>query len=154
MGSKSKGVSENTFTQMHVLYIPGHWLLFSLCCLWDKMKAWGTCNKWMEINVSLKLIILSFVLFYPYYLTRETLVYDRWLARIAGSNPARGMDVASCESSVVSGRDLCDGPITLLEDFYRMRCVWVWSRKLSNEEAWTQWGCRAIRKISQTRGEL
>ena len=72
--------------------------------------------------MSLNLIISSFVLFYPYSLKREALVCSRSLARIAGSNTARGMNVASFDCSAVSGRDLCDGPFTLLKDSYRS-CV-------------------------------
>jgi len=34
-----------------------------------------------------------------------------------------------------SGRRLCDGLITHLEESYRVRCVWVWSRSLDGEEA-------------------
>jgi hypothetical protein len=45
------------------------------------------------------------------------------LARIAGSNPAEGLDISlslflSCESFVLSGRDLRDGPIPGQEEFY------------------------------------
>ena len=87
------------------------------------MKARGTCHSCKVKNVSLKPIISSFVLFYPFYLKREALVCGHSLARIAVSNPARGMDVASFDCSAVSGRDLCDGPITLIKDSYRARCV-------------------------------
>ena len=69
--------------------------------------------------MSLKLIISSFVLFYPYSFKREALVCGRSLARIAGSNTARGMNIASFECSAVSGRDLRDGPFTFLKDSYR-----------------------------------
>jgi len=31
------------------------------------------------------------------------------------------------ECCVLSGRGLCDGPITRLEEFYRVLCAWVWS---------------------------
>ena len=40
-------------------------------------------------------------------------------ARIAGSNPAGGMDVC-CECCVLSGRVLCDGPIPRPEESYRL----------------------------------
>jgi hypothetical protein len=43
------------------------------------------------------------------------------LAGIAGSNPARGMDV--CILCVLSGRGLCDGPVTRPEESYRVWCV-------------------------------
>ena len=32
-----------------------------------------------------------------------------------------------CECCVLSGRVLCDGPITRPEESYRVWCVWVWS---------------------------
>jgi hypothetical protein len=49
-------------------------------------------------------------------------VFGRWLAGIVGSNPARGMDVC-CECCVLSGRGLCDGLITRLEESYLVWCV-------------------------------
>jgi len=83
------------------------------------VKACGTSQNCKEKNVLLKLIILSFVLFYPYSLKREELVCSHSLDRIAGSNTASGMNVASFDCSAVSGRDLCDGPFTFLKDSYR-----------------------------------
>ena len=48
------------------------------------------------------------------------------LTGIAGSNPAGGMNVfESCECCVLSGRDLCDGPISRPEESYRLWCVIV-----------------------------
>jgi hypothetical protein len=48
-----------------------------------------------------------------------------WVAGIAGSNPARkDMDVCFCECCVLSGRGLCDGPISRPEESYRV-CVCV-----------------------------
>ena len=42
----------------------------------------------------------------------------------------------SCECGVCSGGTLCVfGLITRPEESYRVRCVWVWSRNLDNEEA-------------------
>jgi hypothetical protein len=41
------------------------------------------------------------------------------LEGITGSNPAEDMDV-SCECCVLSGTGLCDGPITLPEESYRV----------------------------------
>jgi len=43
-------------------------------------------------------------------------VYGLSLTEIAGSNPVRGMDVCLDECWVLSGRVLCDGPITRAED--------------------------------------
>ena len=48
--------------------------------------------------------------------------YGRWLAGIAGSNPAGGMHV-SRECYVLSGTGLCDALITRPEEFYRAWCV-------------------------------
>jgi len=45
-------------------------------------------------------------------------------AEIVGSNPIEGMDV-SCECCVLSGRGLCDGLITCLEESHRMWCIVV-----------------------------
>jgi hypothetical protein len=67
------------------------------------------------------------------------------LAGIADSNPAGGMDVC-CECCVLSGRGLCDGPITRPEEFHWVWCVWVWSRNLNNEEPRPTLGCRATKK--------
>jgi hypothetical protein len=50
-------------------------------------------------------------------------VRGRLVARIAGSNPAAGIDVClSCFYVVFScvGRGLCDGPITRPEESYRV----------------------------------
>jgi hypothetical protein len=44
------------------------------------------------------------------------------LAGIAASNPAGCMGV-SCECFLLSGRGLCDGPISRLEESYRVWCV-------------------------------
>jgi hypothetical protein len=43
------------------------------------------------------------------------------LARIAGSNTAGCMDI--CCEYCMSGRRLCDGPISRPEEFYRLWCV-------------------------------
>jgi hypothetical protein len=46
-------------------------------------------------------------------------VCGRSLAGIVGSNPARGIDVSlSCECYVLSGRGLCESPITHTEESY------------------------------------
>jgi hypothetical protein len=55
------------------------------------------------------------------------------------------MSVCS-ECCVLSGRGLCDGPITCPEDSYRVWCVWLWFRSLKNEGALAHYGCRAIKK--------
>ena len=40
-----------------------------------------------------------------------------------------------CDSCVLSGRGLCDGPIARSEESYRVWCVWVWPRNPKNDEA-------------------
>ena len=44
------------------------------------------------------------------------------LAGIAVSNPAGARLSISCECGVLSGRGLCDWPITCPEESYRMWC--------------------------------
>jgi hypothetical protein len=51
-------------------------------------------------------------------------VCGRSLAGIASSNPAGAWMSVSCECLVLSGRDLCDGPIPRPEESYRA-CVCV-----------------------------
>jgi len=50
----------------------------------------------------------------------------------------------SCESCVLSGRGLCAELITRPEESYQVRCVWVWSWILDNEEVLAHWGCCAM----------
>ena len=52
-------------------------------------------------------------------------VYDRSLAGIAVSNPARAWMSVCWECCVLSGRGLCDGLITRPEESYRLWCVIV-----------------------------
>ena len=70
-------------------------------------------------------------------------VCGRSLTGIAGSNPTGGMESVSRESCVLSGRVLCEGPITRPEDSYRLCCVLVcdlessWMRRRSSPgELW------------------
>ena len=51
-------------------------------------------------------------------------VCGRSPAEIVGSNPTGGMDVC-CECCVLSGKGLCDGPITHPEESCRLWCVVV-----------------------------
>jgi hypothetical protein len=44
---------------------------------------------------------------------------DRFLLEIVGSNLTGDMDVC-CECCVLSGRGLCEGPITRPEESYRL----------------------------------
>jgi hypothetical protein len=53
----------------------------------------------------------------------------------------------SRECCVLSGRILCNGPITRPEESYRMWCVWVWSRNLNSDGVLAHQCCRAMKKI-------
>jgi len=57
-------------------------------------------------------------------------VCGRSPAEIVGSNPNGGMDVC-CECFVLSGRGLCDEPITPPEKSYALWCVVVWDLETS-----------------------
>ena len=48
---------------------------------------------------------------------------------------------------MLSGRGLCDEPITHPEESYWVWCVWVWSWILDNKEAFAQWGLLCHDKI-------
>jgi hypothetical protein len=53
----------------------------------------------------------------------------------------------SCECCVLSGRGLCVGLVTRLEESYRAWCVWVWSWSFENWDGLgPPRGCRAIEK--------
>jgi hypothetical protein len=60
----------------------------------------------------------------------KALVCGRFFARMVGSNPAKFMAV-SYECCVLPGRGLCDGPITLPEESYRVWCVSEYDHKSS-----------------------
>jgi hypothetical protein len=66
-------------------------------------------------------------------------VCGRTLAGIACLNPAGGMDVCF-ECCVLSGRGLCDGPITLPEESYKLWCVVLCSWSPDHEEAMAHQG--------------
>jgi hypothetical protein len=72
----------------------------------------------------------------------------RWLAGIASSNPAGGMNV-SCECSVLEDRGPSDGLITRPEESYRVCCVqYVCDREASTmRRSWPTVGCRSTKKI-------
>ena len=62
------------------------------------------------------------------------------LTGIVGTNTADGMDIY-CECCVLSGRGLCDGLITRLDESYRLwRIVVRDLEKCVNEKALFQWG--------------
>jgi hypothetical protein len=54
--------------------------------------------------------------------------------RLIRIQPGAYMSVL-CECCVLSDRILCNGPVTRLEESYRVWCVWVWSRNRNNDEA-------------------
>ena len=62
------------------------------------------------------------------------------LTGIVGSNPTGACMSVYCECCVLSGRGLCDGPITHPEESDGMWCVWVWSWNFDNEEDLVHWG--------------
>ena len=64
----------------------------------------------------------------------KTSVCGHSLVGIAGSNPAGGMDVC-CECCVLSGRGLCDGPITRPGESYHVWFVAVYDLKISRRSA-------------------
>ena len=67
-------------------------------------------------------------------------VYGRSPAEILGSNSTGDMSVC-CECCVLSGRGLCIGLITRLEESYRLWCVVVCDlENLVNEKALAYWG--------------
>jgi hypothetical protein len=53
----------------------------------------------------------------------KAMVYGHSLTGTTGSNSAGGMDVCLCKCCVLSGRGLCEGPITRPEESYRVWCV-------------------------------
>jgi hypothetical protein len=94
----------------------------------------------------INLLIQIYFLLIPEAAWSKAWVFNRLLAGIAGTNPAEAWVSVSCECCVLSGRVLGYGPIPRPEEFYRMWCVWVWSRNF-NSEAWLHQGCRAIKKL-------
>ena len=77
-----------------------------------------------------KLSLKKNYLRYKYYIQillaacTKAWVGGRSLEGITVSNSAGDMDV-SCECYVLLGTGLCDGPITLPEESYRVWCVYV-----------------------------
>jgi hypothetical protein len=76
----------------------------------------------------------------PVAVRSKASVYSSSLVGVAGSNQARDMDV--CLLCVLSGRDLCDGPITRPDDSYRLRYIVVCDRETSwKRKPWPTGGC-------------
>jgi hypothetical protein len=70
----------------------------------------------------------------------EAQVCGRSPAEIVDSNPAEGMDVCR-NCCVMSGRGLCDDPVTRPEKSYRMCCVVLCDLETSKkEEAMARFG--------------
>jgi hypothetical protein len=59
----------------------------------------------------------------PAFARSKAWVCGRSSAEIVGLNPTGGMDSVCCECCVLSGRSLCDKPITRPEKSYRLWCV-------------------------------
>ena len=65
------------------------------------------------------------------------------LTGIVGTNTADGMDIY-CECCVLSGRGLCDGLITRLDESYRLWCVVVCDiETVRARRPWLTGGCCA-----------
>jgi hypothetical protein len=71
---------------------------------------------------------------------------DRMLGLLVRIPPVSWMSVA-CECCVLSGRVLCDGPITRPEESYRLWCVIGCDLEIPKmRETWPVLGCCAIQK--------
>jgi len=118
----------------------------------------ATTRQCSPYNIHIFNLTLTFYNSLPHFRTKpipgaarpKVWVCGRSFAGRAGSNPTRGMDVCY-ECCVLSGRGLCDGPITRTEESYRLcTCVWVWSCILDNEVALADW---EILRHGRVRGE-
>jgi hypothetical protein len=113
------------------------------------------CRISKRLNCFRVTVTLNFITVFPRFVLipvaarSKAWVCGRSLAGIAGSNPPPPQGAwqsLSCECCVLSGRGLCDGPITRLEESYRMWCIWVWSRNLRIRRPRPTRGCRAMKK--------
>jgi hypothetical protein len=96
-----------------------------------------------NFNFSLSLGIIPNVIFLspiPVAAWSNAWVCVLSLAGIAGSNPARIMDVCC----VLWVKYICNGSNPNQESSYRMWCVWVLYRNINNEA-----GFRAMKKVSK-----
>jgi hypothetical protein len=122
------------FTRMKITCFPCDWLLpavISQRLLWRFI--WIIRVKTLNLNVNYSLPV-------PVAARSKVWVCGRSLDGIVGSNTLVAWMFVSCECCVLSGRGLCVGLTTLLEEFYRVWCVWVWSWILDNEEVLAQLG--------------
>ena len=123
------------------------------CLIWFSLIFYSVTEKPWEGHYEQKIIILH-ILFIFHYLQPNVHPSSRavqggslrtfafwfcWFHSPPLPLPGAWMSV-SCECCVLSGRGLCDGPIPLPEESYRLWCVWVWSWRLDNE-ALDPWDC-------------
>jgi hypothetical protein len=88
------------------------------------VKSPSNINKWqMGFNSAFKGLIRLI----PVVERSKAWVFGRSLAETAGSNPTGAPMFVSRKCCVLSGRGLCDGPITRPEESYQVLCVRVWS---------------------------
>jgi len=83
-----------------------------------------------------RLILLSSIRAYP--ICPRGLRRGSVAARLPGLRvriQSRSWLSVSYESCVLSGRVLCDGPITCPNEPYQVWCVWVWSLNLHSEKS-------------------
>jgi hypothetical protein len=80
-------------------------------------------------------------------------VFGRSPAEILGSNLAEVLGVC-CDCCVLSGRGLCDGLITRLEEYYRLRCVVCNLETSRMRRQWTALGRSATQKKNASKENL
>jgi hypothetical protein len=81
----------------------------------------NTSHNFWEYNVKIAINILKlWKLLTPIPLAARTKAWVRGHSPAAtvGTNPAGEMELVFCEFCVLSGRDVCDGPISRPEDSY------------------------------------
>jgi hypothetical protein len=84
----------------------------------------------------------------PVAVRSKARVCGRSLAWIAGSNPAGTLLSLCCECCVLSGRGLCDLPITRPEESYRLWCVILRDVETSRvRRLWPALGCSGSGQI-------
>jgi hypothetical protein len=105
-------------------------LCVSLCCRWRTNKIFRVARNTACCNVTCSDPSL-----------RHGSATARLLELQVRITPGAWMFV-SCDFRVLSGRGLCDGLITGLEESCWAWCVWMWSWSFDSEEALTYWGLR------------
>ena len=105
-----------------------------LLCQWSRLKCFLFQFFIRNVQSKVHLIITVLVIILILYVTliNRSIPVAAWpkawvcgcsLDGIAGSNPSGDIDFFSCECYVLSGRGLCDGPISRPEESYRVWCV-------------------------------